>query len=199
MDVVINLDTIKEHGVSVQGLFYLLSVYFNTPIETKTIEEVARASYLSYDSFIDNVVKNPKLTRFGKELVEEVFFKSDIKKKQEPYEAYLDIAKAMQECYPKGYKKTDRGSYPWRDSIGIVAKKLWALKKKYPYLTFSKEEAVDATKRYVESFKNDNTYMATLKYFIMSQREEEKSPFMAYLENKEEVKPVNKNWNENLR
>lgn len=199
MDITINLDTVKEHGLSVQGLLYLLSVYFEIPINDATIKEVARTSYIAYDSFTGDKNSKPKTDFEGKEFVEDIFFKSDMKKKKEPYEQYLDMAKAMQECYPKGYKETDRGKYPWRDSVGIIAKKLWSLKKKYPYLTFTTEEAVDATKRYVESFADDTTYMATLKYFILSVKEEEKSPFMAYLEDKTKVEVKDKNWNNDLR
>lgn len=203
MKLTIDTNTIKDRGVSVECLLYTLSVYFQVPITHKAIEEAAQNSFVGYDSYSkESGPVNPRLTKFGKDLVEDIFFKSDAKTKGEPYEQYIDMAKAMQECYPSGYKKTDDGrSYPWRDSVGVIARKIWTLKKKNPHLgDFTIEEAVEATKNFVASF-SEQKYMPTLKYFILCERDKEdvKSPFMAYLEAREKPKTINKDWTTETR
>ena len=48
---------------------------------------------------------------------------------------------------------------------------------------FTDEQAINAVKRYVESFNNNFTYMECLEYFILRLRPEFKSNFISYLEN----------------
>jgi len=197
--MVINTAVIEDEEVSIAEAFLLLSGYLGDPVTIKTINDMIKKGLVGYTKYTqENGFEGIQPSQEGLDIINRIILSSQkAKKKKNLYEEYTEIAKAMQEVYPKGYKQTKMGKYPWRDSIGILTRKLGKLKELFPYISFTLEEAVDATKRYVASFGNDTTYMATLKYFILSEKEEEKSPFMAYLENTEKVE--RSNWNEELR
>ena len=83
--------------------------------------------------------------------------------------------------------------YPWRDSTKVIAERLTLFFKKFG--EYSKEEVIDATKRYVESFNGNTQYMQVLKYFILKPDKEvggNISMLASYLENKEQAN--NQNW-----
>ena len=108
----------------------------------------------------------------------------------------------MREVYPTGRKPGT--NYMWRDSTAVIAQRLKALVKKYN-VSFTKEEAVDATKRYVAGFNGNYTYMQILKYFISKQKvtegatAEQNSQFLSYLQNKEGDKIIaSPDWTVNL-
>ena len=92
----------------------------------------------------------------------------------------------------------------WRDSTAVIAQRLKALVKKYK-VSFTKEEAVDATRRYIAGFNGNYTYMQILKYFISKQKPvegapaEQNSQFLSYLENKEgDTVIASPDWTVNL-
>ena len=101
-----------------------------------------------------------------------------------------ELAKSIQELFPKGFKGT---VYPWRDSTKVIAERLTLFFKKFG--EYSKEEVIDATKRYVESFNGNTQYMQVLKYFILKPDKEvggNTSMLASYLENKEQAN--NQEW-----
>ena len=101
------------------------------------------------------------------------------------------LAKSLQELFPKGIKENT--IYPWRDSTKIIAERLTLFFKKFG--EYPKEEVIDATKRYVESFNGNTRYMQVLKYFILKPDKEvggSISMLASYLENKEQAN--NQNW-----
>lgn len=136
----------------------------------------------------------------SKELVDTILLESadDIIQKID----YEDIASSIRELYPKGKKPGT--TYMWRDSISVISKKLKTLTAKYN-CTFTKEQAIKATKAYVESFNGNYTYMQLLKYFILKTfvnangDTEIKSEFMAYLENEDVVNTTNEDWTLELK
>jgi hypothetical protein len=68
----------------------------------------------------------------------------------------------LREIFPKGIKT---GSAAWRGNkreITIRLQKFFKIYDKY-----TDEEIIAATKKYVESFNGNYTYMRILKYFIM--------------------------------
>ena len=124
------------------------------------------------------------------------------KKYQHNNESFEEIAEAMREVYPSGRKAGT--NYMWRDSTVVIAQRLKDLVKKYK-VSFTKEEAVDATKRYISSFNGNYTYMQILKYFISKQKPvegapaEQNSQFLSYLENKEgDTVIASPDWTVNL-
>ena len=102
-----------------------------------------------------------------------------------------ELAKSIQELFPKGFKGGT--VYPWRDSTKVIAERLTLFFKKFG--EYSREEVINATKRYVESFNGNTQYMQVLKYFILKPDKEvggNISMLASYLENKEQTN--NQEW-----
>lgn len=101
---------------------------------------------------------------------------------------FEDIAKKLQECYPKGNKPGS--THLWRGNIEDVMQKLRILVGCFDF-DFTEEEAINATKEYVKSFKEEK-YMALLPYFILRVEKDANndkiitSSFMTMIENKRE-------------
>lgn len=88
----------------------------------------------------------------------------------------------------------------WKDSNTIIAQKLKTLVVKFGY-KFTKEQAIEATRRYIESFRGDYRYMQLLKYFILKTDRstgEIRSDFMSYIDNENQGE-VNSNWLSEIR
>lgn len=93
----------------------------------------------------------------------------------------------MRDLYPSGKKPGT--NYSWKDSGIVIAQKLKTLVAKFG-CSFTEEDALEATKKYIESFNGNYTYMQLLKYFILKTDKSTgdiKSDFMSLIENKEEV------------
>ena len=113
-------------------------------------------------------------------------------------EEFLDVAESLRELYPKGKKPGT--TYMWKDSNTIIAQKLKTLVVKFGY-KFTKEQAIEATRRYIESFRGDYRYMQLLKYFILKTDRstgEIRSDFMSYIDNENQGE-VNSNWLSEIR
>lgn len=113
-------------------------------------------------------------------------------------EEFLDVAQNLRELYPKGKKPGT--TYMWKDSNTIIAQKLKTLVVKFGY-KFTKEQAIEATRRYIESFRGDYRYMQLLKYFILKTDRstgEIRSDFMSYIDNENQGE-VNSNWLSEIR
>lgn len=113
---------------------------------------------------------------------------------------FLELAKEIQEIYPKGRKAGT--TYMWRGTAAEVAKKLKTLVVKYNF-EFTREQAIDATRTYVQSFDGDYTKMRLLKYFILKNVKDADnnveiiSDFMALIENAGQEEE-NRDWTTNL-
>lgn len=121
-----------------------------------------------------------------KEIISSVIIDSD-KSVIDKEEDYLRVAKKMQEIFPKGRKEGT--TYAWRDCTAVIAKKLKTLVVKFDF-KFTEEEALNATKKYVESFNGNYKFMQLLKYFILKNDTttgDIKSEFMSLIENKEDT------------
>lgn len=117
-----------------------------------------------------------------KEIISSVIIDSD-KAVIDKEEDYLRVAKKMQEIFPKG--KKEGTTYAWRDCTAVIAKKLKTLVVKFDF-KFTEEEALNATKKYVESFNGNYKFMQLLKYFILKNDTttgDIKSEFMSLIEN----------------
>lgn len=95
---------------------------------------------------------------------------------------FEELAKKLQDIYPKGNKQGT--TYTWRDNTAVIAFKLRTLVAKYDFI-FTEDEAIKATKEYVDSFEDDNKSMKLLKYFILrtSKNDDVDSMFMTIIEN----------------
>ena len=102
-------------------------------------------------------------------------------------EELCELADKLRALYPSGRKEGT--AYMWRDSTKTIAKKLLTLKAKYNAV-FTDEQAIEATKKYVETFNGNYAYMQLLKYFILKKdliKGEETSQLLSYIENEDNI------------
>lgn len=99
---------------------------------------------------------------------------------------FESVAAKMRDMYPNGYKPGT--THPWRDSVAEITKKLKTLVSKY-HFQFTEDEALAATREYLDNYKSDNKFMKLLKYFILKTdndaagNKQIKSDFMTIIEN----------------
>lgn len=99
-----------------------------------------------------------------------------------------ELAIKLQALYPDGVKAGK--TYTWRGDTDEIAFKLRTLIAKYDF-SFTEEEAINAVKEYVDSFKAPYQYMHTLKNFLLFIKKnqgcyEMESIFMSIIENNRE-------------
>ena len=201
MDFHINKEILAKSGISVDMAFYLASIYFDKPYTYDTFDLASKQGLITYNHLDRyNLPIQPKLTREGVELVESIFLNSEFKgDKGVDTDRYDELADKLRELYPKGRKEGT--SYLWRDSRAKIANKLRTLVKKYNF-KFTDEQAINATKRYIESFNGNYSYMQLLKYFILKKDKdtgEENSQLMSYIENEDCTDAANDDWMNEVR
>lgn len=132
-------------------------------------------------------------------LLKDIFLESNnnIINKADRYEL---LAAQLRNLYPTG--KKEGTSYMWRDSNSLITKRLKSLVAKYGDC-FTDEQAIEATKKYIESFNGDYRYMQLLKYFIIKKTNndgeiEESSQLLSYIENEGQI-DTNNDWTAELR
>jgi hypothetical protein len=152
-----------------------------------------------FEDVIDNMVKREILvdekqgyliTQHWNDVVDEILCDSSNLVGRTD-EQLLELAKRMREVYPQG--KQPNSPYIYRCNPKEIMLKL----KKFfiSYGQYSDEDILDATRRYVASFRGNYQYLKLLKYFISKNEDEtdengqkhkvEHSYLADYLENKE--------------
>lgn len=191
MKYIIDSEVCKQHGISIEAVLYLLTLVLEKPITQNTIKEVWNlGAVLAHETDSDGNITTVTLEKKGADLIGEILSDSAYNPVRE--DRYLALAEKLMALYPKGRKEGT--AYMWRDSKSVIAKRLETLAnklKKTTGQTFTDEQAVNATKRYVESFNGCYTYMQLLKYFISKRTVvdgsiEEVSQLLSYIENEGE-------------
>lgn len=194
----INKTTIEKFGYTTSEFFYLLSVVLgNTELHKDSLLNKGDVMLLSDE-------KGPYLevTPIGLDRVESVLTHIDtsMDKSDESPIDYFEIAEAMQNEYPKGRK--DGTNYNWRGAVAVNAARLKTLVQRYK-IVLNKEEVIQATRNYVQSFNGDYRYMQILKYFIFKNENkngsiELESQLMSYIENLGQEDTMKNDWTNNL-
>jgi hypothetical protein len=165
----------------------------------KEIESLVNKGVASRDLFSEgNLIFGSK----DKDLVTKIIVDSD-KEVQDNTLRLNELAKSLQELYPQGKKEGTQ--YYWRDSTSVIEKKLKTLVKKYGNC-FTNEQAIAATKKYVDSFNGNYHFMQLLKYFISKNvikggEVEEQSQLLSYIENmnQADTQQLSIDWDVELR
>lgn len=88
-------------------------------------------------------------------------------KNEEIREERMSVVRRLMELFPKGNKHYgENGHVPWRGSEALVRRKLDAMFL-FNGAPIDDETLVKATENYVASFRDDNTKMRILPYFII--------------------------------
>lgn len=186
MVITVNDKILEQYNLSVEEflLLYICSKEYNLKELLNNIIDKGYANKDLFDSsraIVSNAVK---------EIVSTIIIDSD-KAVLGKEEDYIRVAKKMQELFPKG--KKEGTTYAWRDCTAVIAKKLKTLVVKFNF-KFTEEDALEATKKYVDSFNNNYKYMQLLKYFILktdNNTGDIKSEFMSIIENKNDLELKN--------
>lgn len=188
----INKDVLERYNLSMDEFLVLLLTYNKANIHEvrKSLVNKGLADY----SVVDDTLIISSTT---KDLITSVTIDSDVTVISKDKE-FKELAEKLKELFPKGKKAGT--TYMWRDSTAVIARKLKTLVVKYDY-EFTEEQALKATKAYVESFNGDYTYMQLLKYFILKTMPdgEIRSDFMSYIENEGHEDDIGKDWNTSLK
>lgn len=187
MNITINTKILQKHNLSLGEFLLMLIGYFEIDLDDcySTILKKALAE--------KNVMKNIGiiLSNNNKDLVAKILLESNEKVINSDIN-FEDLASQLMNCYPQGNKPGT--TYPWRGTIDVITHKLMTLIAVYDF-TFTPEEAIQATKEYVSSFKQSDASMLLLRSFLLTTKKssidgtsEIDSLFMTYIENNRESK-----------
>ena len=190
--VSINKDVLEKNNLSMDEFLVLLLTYNKANIQ-EVKQSLVEKGLADFSVFDDKLV----ISSATKDLITSISIDSDVKVLSKDKE-FKELADKLKELFPKGKKAGT--TYMWRDSTAVIARKLKTLVVKYDY-QFTEEQAIKATKAYVESFNGDYTYMQLLKYFILKSLPdgEIKSDFMSYIENEGQEDELSDNWLNEMR
>jgi hypothetical protein len=190
--VSINKDVLEKYNLSMDEFLVLLLTYNKANIQ-EVKQSLVEKGLADFSVFDDELV----ISSTTKDLITSITIDSDVKILSKDKE-FKELADKLKELFPKGKKAGT--TYMWRDSTAVIARKLKTLVVKYDY-QFTEEQAIKATKAYVESFNGDYTYMQLLKYFILKSLPdgEIKSDFMSYIENEGQEDELSDNWLNEMR
>ena len=116
-------------------------------------------------------------------------------------EEFIKLANELRELYPTG--KKEGTTYMWRGTTTEIARKLKTLVVKYKY-SFTREQAINATKEYVNSFNGNYRTMRLLKYFILKSEKDADnninvvSDMMSIIENEGQTDIKRQDWEATL-
>lgn len=194
MNISVSEDVLKKYGLTLNEFLLLYICSRETDINNvaNSLVEKGLADKSLKEEFIVVVSDNVK------ELIAAILVDS-AKVVLNKNSDFMELADKMREIFPAG-RKPDT-TYYWRDSTQLIARKLSTLVTKFD-ISFTEEEALTATRRYVESFNGDYRFMQLLKYFILKTDKntgEIKSEFMSLLQNPEEQDTLNDNWLNEIR
>lgn len=195
MKYIIDEDVCKKHNISLEGFLYLLTLVLNKPITQDTIKEVWNLGAIVIDKTSNGKILSASLDKTGENIVTEILEDSVISRTTDNIDRFLVLAQKLIELYPKGKKPGT--AYMWRDSKIVIAKRLKSLYDRTK-ADFTDEQAINATKRYIESFNGNYTYMQLLKYFISKRAiidgaTEEVSQLLSYIENEDSTQ-LDNDW-----
>lgn len=157
----------------------------------------------SYKDFVKKYQKEGLLNeneQFKDNLIRQLILDTVITSKTPAKDNLKTIASEMRDLFPEGIKPGTH--YSWRGSLQEIVQRLTKLQSKFN-VQLNKDEILDATRRYIDSFNGDTKYMQICKYFIYknsvkNEMLEFNSALLDYMENKESNNN-NEDWITNLQ
>lgn len=180
MKITINTQVLSKYNITLGEFLLMLIGYHEINYEAL------------YKKLVDNHLIEPNLfdtmsivlSNNSRDLVARILTESDDRIINSDID-FDGLAKKLQELYPDGIKAGK--TYPWRGKTEEIAQKLRVLVSKLNF-EFTEEEAIAATKEYIESFEPPYTFMHTLRNFLLyttvvNGQYEMESQFMTIVEN----------------
>lgn len=151
----IEKNIVEKHHLSMNEMLGLM-LFKNGCKPQLLIDRMLERELIVQDMFGNYVV-----TEYWDDEMQKVLLESD---KEIPKDNDLNyLVGQLREIFPKGIKT---GSAAWRGNRREITLRLQKFFKIYEN-RYSDEAIIDATKKYVESFNGNYTYMRILKYFIL--------------------------------
>lgn len=177
MKITIDTEILQRTNLTFGEFLVMLFGYCDTKYK-ENFDKLVEKNLISKNLFDkDSMV----LSNNTRDLIGKVLIESDAKVMGYDFN-FEELARKLQDIYPQGNKPGT--TYNWRDNTAVIAFKLRTLVAKYGFI-FTEDEAIKATKEYVESFEDDNKSMKLLKYFILRTSKDDSidSMFMTIIEN----------------
>lgn len=179
MRITIDTDVLTRNNIDL-GEFLVLLMGYNNYNFDDCFGSLVDNKLADIDKFtMGNIV----LSNNSKNLVTRLLLECDEKIKKSPVKDFYALAAKLRNIYPEGNKAGT--TYQWRSTVEDVAQKLMCLVVVHGFV-FTEDEAIKATKEYVNSFKSDRSHMKLLNYFILRTKKEQQeieSDFMTIIEN----------------
>lgn len=196
MNYTINEDVALKHHLTINDVLLMMLIKNKCDIENN-IESLLHRDIITKSLLFNDV----KLTQHWNEELQKILLDSDKVIPKTNDLTYL--VTTLRNIYPKGIKS---GSAAWRGNVREITLRLQKFFKIYGS-TYTEEDIIEATKKYVESFNGNYTYMRILKYFILKDEVkinedgvryvEQISELANFLEN--DTSNVDTNWDIELR
>jgi hypothetical protein len=199
MTICLSKEGCQKNNISLAEALLMLAIHNNADLDAAQ-KELIKKGYITADR--DDLFQQVgwRLTNKGTEVIDSVIVDSD--KKQEPNDRLVQLATRLKEIFPKG--KKDDTNYYWADGVALIVRRLKLFFKKYGN-TYTDEQIIQATSKYVEGFNGNYTYMRLLKYFIFKEKVgaagevEGDSELISYIENFGQEDTLSRDWNTELR
>lgn len=179
MRITIDTDVLTRNNIDL-GEFLVLLMGYNNYNFDDCFGSLVDNKLADIDKFtMGNIV----LSNNSKNLITRLLLECDEIIKKSPIKDFYALAAQLRNIYPEGNKAGT--TYQWRSTVEDVAQKLMCLVVVHGFV-FTEDEAIKATKEYVNSFKGDRSHMKLLNYFILRTRKEQQeieSDFMTIIEN----------------
>jgi len=197
MKITIDDKIVEQKGLSLEEFLFLLFMKISNTSHSEIFEKLLQENKIYYN----NEAKQTLLMDKTDDLVQTILLDSEKSKPEIEREELLAIK--MQEIFPQG-KKEGTSQY-FRGNKKEVTLKIKKFLKLYGHYT--DEQILEATRKYVDSFNGNYTYMRVLKYFIIKdvrkQGEEgayieQVSELASYLENAGQEN-YNNDWTAQLK
>lgn len=193
MKVIISPEGCRRNNMDVPDILLLLK-YSMPSNEEQSQKKLIEMGLITAERDQNYQPTGWRVTKKGLELLESVFVESD--KEDKSMEELLEIAEGLKSIFPQG--KKDGTSNYWAESKLLIVKRLKSFFKRYGS-EHTKEQILEAARKYVEGFNGRYQYMRTLKYFIFRDRNslgeaEASSDLLTYIENAGQEQNLKDDW-----
>lgn len=199
MTICLSKEGCQKNNISLAEALLMLAIHNNADLDAAQ-KELIKKGYITANR--DDLFQQDgwRLTNKGTKVIDSVIVDSD--KEQEPDDRLVQLATRLKEIFPKG--KKDGTNYYWADGVTLIVRRLKLFFKKYGN-TYTDEQIIQATSKYVEGFNGNYAYMRLLKYFILKEKVgaagevEGDSELISYIENFGQEDTLSRDWNTELR
>lgn len=193
MKVIISPEGCRRNNMDVPDILLLLR-YSMPSNEEQSQKKLIEMGLITAERDKDYNPIGWRVTKKGMDLLESVFVESD--KEDKSMEELLEIAEGLKSIFPQG-RKEGTSNY-WTESKLLIVKRLKSFFKRYGS-EYTKEQILEAARKYVEGFNGRYQYMRTLKYFIFRDRNnlgeaEASSDLLTYIENAGQEQNLKDDW-----